>query len=215
MARSRNNGSDGDNTARIKVVYFEAENVSSDLTGVINAFANAVRNAPVQVIANQPPPPQIEGGRGVKVIDDSTPASETEEEVIEGTVKPSIRRRQTREKKAFAGRPDDSIDWNGDGTQFVPYFKDKNPQDTMKKYLVIAAWFKRHGGKESIDTNIIYNAYRRLNWQVLSDVAQPFHEGLKPRNGYFNTEKGSGNYAITTIGLQRVDDMANGNAGDN
>ena len=209
--RNRNNSNDGDNNARIKVVYFEAENVSSDLTGVINAFANAVRNAPVQVIANRPPP-QIENGRETVVVEDTPLASENEEEASNLPPTSTVRR-PPREKKSFQGKPDDSINWDGNGTPFLSYFKGKDPQETIKKYLVIAAWFKRYGGKDSIDTNIIYNAYRTLGWQVLSDVAQPFQDGSKPRNGYFTTDKGSGNYAITTIGLQRVDDLAKPNDG--
>lgn len=207
MARSRNNNNDGDNNARIKVVYFEAENVSSDLTSMIDAFANAIRSAPVQIIANPTTPAQIESRKAPRVIDEDNSVTEGQPEEVEVSAKAPTQRRQPRERKTFAGKPDDSLDWEGDGTPFVPYFKDKDPQDTIKKYLVIAAWFKRHGGKEGIDSNVIYNSYRRLGWQVLSDVAQPFREGAKPRNGYFASDRGSGMYNITKIGLQRVDDM--------
>ncbi len=215
MARSRNNGNDGENNARIKVVFFEAENVNSDLTGVINAFANAIRTAPIQVTPNSPPPPQIEGGRAVSANGDGQRIDDNEEEVIDAAEPIPVRKRQPREKKpVFQGKPDDTINWDGNGSPFVAYLKEKNPQGTMKKYLVIAAWFKRHGGKDSIDTNIMYNAYRTLGSQALSDVAQPFQDGVKPRNGYFSTVKGSGEYAITSIGLQRVDEMGGEKASD-
>lgn len=214
MPRNRNNNSDSDNNARIKVVYFEAENVNSDLTSVINAFVGAIRTAPVQIIPSQPPPPQLESGKATSAVSDGSSASDDGEEVVEAASSTPPRPRQAREKKSFQGKPDDSIDWNGNGTPFVAYFKEKNAVDTMKKYLVIATWFKRHGGKDSINTNIIYNAYRTLKAQVLADVGGPFQEGVKSRNGYFTTVKGSGEYAISAIGLQRVDDMTNAKAGD-
>lgn len=204
-----NNNRPGDNDAKIKLVYFEADNVSGDLAGLVNAFANAIRVAPVQIMPHQPSPPQLENRRALTTDNEgatSTPLTDSENYNTDDTAAPAVPKRQPRERKAYQGKPDDTISWDGDGTPFVSYFKQKNPQETIKKYLVIASWFKRHGGKDAIDSNIIYNAYRKLGWAALADIGQPFQDGAKSRNGYF-TSNGSGSYTITNIGLDRVDEL--------
>ena len=92
------------------------------------------------------------------------------------------------------------------------YISQKKPQDTMKKYLVIAAWFKRHGGQDAVNANLMYNAYLKLRWSLMDDMSQPLRSGTKSSLGYFIGE-GKGNYSITTYGLDAADKVGNEKAG--
>lgn len=207
MARNSNNARGGDNNARIKVVYFEAENVNSDLTGVINAFANAIRTAPVQVVPSPPPPAQIESRKGAAADGNgqmAMPLADGEDDTLEDAVTSAAPKRPAREHKSFKGTILDDINWDGNGTPFVDYIKQKNPQDTMKRYLVIAAWFKRHGGQDAVNSNLVYNAYRKMGWGTVADIGQPLREGARSKRGYFSVG-GKGNYAITNIGFDSAD----------
>jgi len=204
MPRNRNNSSDSDNNARLKVVYFEAENVSSDLTGMINAFAAAIRNAPVQVIAPQPPA-QIESRRTAPVSNGEEPSREEDQSSDPDTPvsAPSPKPVQP-PKKAFKGKILDDIAWDGNGTPFVEYVKQRSSQETTTKFLVIASWFKRFGGHEAVGSNLVYNGYRKLGWGALNDMTQPFRDGAKSERGYY-ISAGKGLYAITNIGLDAAD----------
>lgn len=209
MARMKNIGTDGDNNARIKVFYFEAENVSSDLASAITALANAIRPPAAPVVIHSPTPPQIETPKIPKNNNGQTVLfEEGESNTVEGTVPPSntpSAPRPNRERKPFQGKILDNIAWDGGGTPFVDYVKQKNPQNTMKRFLVIAAWFKKYGGQDNVSANLIFNAYRKMTWgTALADFSQPLRDGSKPKNGYFIGDK-KGNYSITNIGLDAAD----------
>ena len=116
---------DGDNNAEIKLVYFEAKNINSDLTGVINAFANAVRVAPVQVISQAPSPAQTEsrkaitngnGQTSMPLDDEGEVLTETNTPVVQASVAP---KRPAQERKPFKGTILNDINWDGGGTPFV------------------------------------------------------------------------------------------------
>ena len=179
----KNNGNDSDNNAEIKVFYFEAKNVNSDLSGTLAAFANAIRIAPVQTIPNQPPAAQIEGRRTAPTSNGQQELNleEDENNAADIPVAASTPKAETRERK---------------------------PEDTTKKFLVIASWFKRHGGHEKVNANLIYNGYRKLSWSALADMTQTLRDGAKSERGYYIGD-GKGFYAITNIGLDAAD-KANG-----
>ncbi len=205
MAR-KNNGNDSDNNAEIKVLYFEAKNVSSDLAGTLAAFANAIKIAPVQTIPTQPPASQIEnrrtgltgnGQQELNLEEDENSSSDT-------PIAASTPKAETRERKPFKGKIMDDIAWDGNGTPFIDYVKQRKPEDTTKKFLVIASWFKRHGGHEKVNANLIYNGYRKLSWSALADMTQTLRDGAKSERGYYIGD-GKGFYAITNIGLDAAD----------
>lgn len=206
MAR-RNTVNDGDNNARFKFVYLEAENISSDISGALTALASAIKNAPAQVIQQQQPQIQetrkaIANGNGQTTL----LLTDDEGEVVDAVVTSEPQKRPARERKSFKGEILDSIKWDGGGTSFESFMAQKNPQDTMKKYLVIVAWFKSHGEHESVNGNLIYNAYRKMGWGTVEDITKPLRNGSMSNRGYFRVD-GKGGYAITNIGMDIVDKM--------
>jgi len=58
--------------------------------------------------------------------------------------------------------------------------------------------------RKAITANLIYNAYRKMGWQVQADPSQPLRDGCKSERGYYRSET-RGHYAITGIGLDHAD----------
>ncbi|GAB4462123.1 MAG: hypothetical protein OHK0029_28390 [Armatimonadaceae bacterium] len=217
MARVNNNRSNDNNGAEIKVLYIEAKNINSDLSGVAQAIASAFRPSTPPQVSGNGAPRQVEG-KGAKDSDGQTSINFSDDsDVFDGevTAETPKKERAVRERKPFKGEIDDTISWDGDGVPFVDYVRQRNPQDTMKKYLVIATWFKRHGGHEAVDANLMYNAYRKMGWTGMKDMGQALRSGAKPDRGYFKRDihEGNGFYAITNIGMDAADKVGNDKLG--
>src|SRR5262249_49097341 len=128
MARSVNTRVADGNNAKIKVVYFEAENVSSDLTSAINAFANAIRAAPSHAVIEQRLPAQIEGEKAKRAQESQTEMEfgESEESHSSNGAALQIAPKQPRQRRPFKGMILDNINWDGNGQPFIDYVKHKN-----------------------------------------------------------------------------------------
>lgn len=197
----------GNSSAHIRMFYFEAENVSGDLAGAIAALAHAIKSQagtphPQPETALQdarrtpqlsPPPSSLD-----PTIAGSSAAIEMPDVIPTG--------KPPRERKRFKGEIVDDIDWAGGGNSLDDFMKMKDPPDTIGRFLVIATWFKRYGGYDTVTANLVYNAYRKLQWKEQTDMAQPLRDGTRHGRGYFRS-KGNGVYEVTNIGVDRVDKM--------
>jgi hypothetical protein len=78
----------------------------------------------------------------------------------------------------------------------------------LKRFLVIAAWFKEHRGLDAITPAHVYTAYRHLKWPLnVNDFAQPLRD-LKANKVMTSPERGT--YAINHLGLQEVAGLSSG-----
>jgi len=208
MPRAKSNGSDNENSAEYRVFYFEGKNTSSDLSGVLTALGNILKGNQPQIVQQPPRSGGSDVRRGAITSGNGQAALplDDEEEIIEEAVVTAPTDKAKVERKPFKGEILDTIPWDGEGTPFVPFVKSKSPEDAMKKCLVIATWFKRHGGHESVNANLIYNAYRKMGWTAVDDPGAPLRKGAQPKSGYFKS-LGKGQYSVTGIGTDVVDAM--------
>lgn len=216
MARNSNNrGNDDDRVSgKIRFIMLETEIYDGNLSEITQAIANAVRPATIiqQVLpAPQPPAALPATNPQIGQVDGNGTAQAAEQmngnEDVENLATPPKSKKSSdrgERKSTFKGKPDNTIEWEGNGTPFAAYMKQKNPEETSKKYMAIAAWFKLHCGREAIDGNIMWNAYRMMGLTPLGDITQPFRSTIE--SGYFD-QPSRGQYAITKIGLDIVDKM--------
>jgi hypothetical protein len=88
-------------------------------------------------------------------------------------------------------------------TSLASFAQKANPKSHLKRYLVVAAWFKEHRNIDAITSDHVYTCYRSLKWPLdINDFAQPLRD-LKARQYFTAPEKGS--YAINHLGLQQVE----------
>ena len=141
-------------SGKIRFIMLEADLEDGNLAEIAQAISNAVRPSIVQQIMPQTQVPKVIAG--AKVTSPNTTdgvGNEIDDEdnlVANNSTETSTPKKRTpRERSVFKGEILDNIDWDGGTSPFVEYMRAANPQDTTKKYLLIAAWFKRHAGQES------------------------------------------------------------------
>jgi hypothetical protein len=62
-------------------------------------------------------------------------------------------------------------------TSLASFAQKANPKSHLKRYLVVAAWFKEHRNVDAITSDHVYTCYRFLKWPLdISDFAQPLRD---------------------------------------
>lgn len=192
---------------KIRVVVFELEGSNETLQESLRTVASALgRSGNVvrgPVIAY--PPTHIENAPIPSIAENMTSAEEEEFDVIESEPKkvPAERTKRNRTVRTPAVL---ELDLTSGDPSFAAFVASKNPSTVRDKYLIIAAWLKEYRQVEPIGQEHIYTCFRAMGWGVQKDLGATFRTGK--RDGFFNsTGRGSGNYIINHIGLDRVRKM--------
>jgi len=90
---------------------------------------------------------------------------------------------------------------------FEKFVKEKgNPSAHIKRYLLIAYWFKTFRNLDAITPNHVFTCYKKVGWTTQArDFAQPLRD--LARNGS-NGDMKEGAFVINHIGEGIVDKMA-------
>jgi len=96
------------------------------------------------------------------------------------------------------------FDPNDGSPSFLEYVKTKNTSTQINKYLVIAAWFKKHGETEEIGPSHIYTCFQLMKWDAPDDMGQPFRN-MKKNDSYVDNGTKKNLWKITIVGLNEVD----------
>jgi len=174
---------------KIKIRFFEVELEGSDetlLESVRSATSLANRGAAPRPM-KQITAPAREGNGG------SGAGAPTEESVIvdeEATDSPPVEAPSSRTKKPRHYRAPNvlDLDLKSGPVPLESFFQSKQPGDTMKQYLVIAAWLKEHRNTSRVNVDHIYTCLKALGLGAQRDVAQPLRSG-KSLGYYGNSEE--------------------------
>lgn len=127
----------------------------------------------------------------VELVDDA----EATEETKSSATGPKEPRRYTQPR--FLS----DLDLDSGPVSFKTYAEEQNPKSDNRKYLVIAAWLKKHRGLEIISTDHIYTCNQKMSWKTQRDVGQPFRY-MKKRS-YFDPA-GRNKWKLTHVGLDQL-----------
>jgi hypothetical protein len=188
---------------KIKIRFFEVDLEGTDetLQEVIRTVTTIAGRAPTVLRTKALPSspksqellePLSEDGSNVVDLD------EIQEEIPMSSTKP-------KKKRSYANPQVVEIDLKSGDMPFANYCKSKNPSNTVKKYIVCAAWLKEFRGEDEISINHIYTCFRVMSWGVQRDMGQPFRSGKKL--GYFDNGSKNGLWKINHIGLDKADKM--------
>jgi len=84
---------------------------------------------------------------------------------------------------------------------FKAYAEQQAPKSDNRKYIVIAAWFKKHRDQDVVTTDHIFTCNQKMGWKTQKDVGQPFRYMRK--RSYFEAA-GRNPQKITHIGLDQL-----------
>ncbi len=93
------------------------------------------------------------------------------------------------------------LDLDSGDLPFKAFAEQQAPRSDNRKYLVIAAWLKKHRALDEISTDHVYTCNQKMNWKTQKDVGQPFRY-MKKRS-YFEAA-GRNQWRITHIGLDQL-----------
>jgi hypothetical protein len=114
--------------------------------------------------------------------------------------------RPQKERKYRAPKFLDDLDLDSEPS-LKAFVDEHNPQSDSAKYVVIAAWFKRHRTTDAVGADHVFTGYRKMRWNdPPRDVLQPFRD-LK-RENLFKSVK-TGLYEITQLGIDELERIKN------
>jgi hypothetical protein len=192
------------------VIHFKTSSSNKTLEENVRAIANTLTRAlapPTRVVTVQAPA-QIAGHNGngaaavTGVVDE--PADYID---VDADEKPA---KQARQRGARKPPPTPNIlnDLGLDDAEvtFKDFVQQKDISSQNKKYLVVAAWLRKYKGVNEITPDHIFTCFQYMNWKYPNDMGKPFRN-MKDTKSYFDNGEQPNHWAITIVGLNRVDQM--------
>lgn len=192
------------------VIHFKTRSSNKTLEENVRAIANTLTRAlapPVRVIT-VPAPAQISGANG-NGIAPTAEIVDTPEDYIDAA-EDSKAAKQPKAKGARKAPPTPNVlnDLGLDDAEvsFKDFVKQKDVSNQVRKYLVTAAWFRKFKGVNEITPDHIFTCFQYMDWKYPNDMGKPFRN-MKDTKSYFDNGEKPNHWAITIIGLNKVDQM--------
>jgi hypothetical protein len=190
---------------KFRFVEFELEGLNSTIEESIKSIVNSmnrVPNSPMRM-ATAKPALQIssavrESGNGHADVEPPLEElAEVEETPAQGTrsAQPKGQRHYTNPK--FLSE----VDLDSGAMAFKTFAEKQAPRSDNRKYLVIAAWFKKNRNLDVITPNHIYTCNQKMGWTTQKDVSQPFR--YMKKKSYFAVA-GRNQWQLTHVGLDQL-----------
>lgn len=178
MARGSGNAPRGNGSSKIRFIMLEADLSDGDLTQVTQAITNALRpTSIVHRFVSSAAQSLGDGAPAENVITEE--ASNTPETALEHDVTSVQTQRPTPRgpRKYPSPKVLSDVDLVSGGMPFEEFAQKKNPTETSKKFLTVAAWFKTYRDLDSVTTDHVYTCYRKMGWGTgIKDFGQPFRD---------------------------------------
>jgi hypothetical protein len=191
------------------VIHFKTKSSNKTLEENVRAIANTLTRAlapPTRVIT-VPAPSQIGGGNGAaptaEAVDEANDYIDVDAEDSKPTKQP--RAKATRKVPPTPNVLNELGLDEGEVT-LKDFVKQKDTSNQTRKYLVVAAWFKKYKGVNEITPDHIFTCFQYLDWKYPNDMGKPFRS-MKDTKSYFDNGEKPNHWAITIIGLNKVDQM--------
>jgi len=126
-------------------------------------------------------------------LEEETAEEQTAEEQAAGPARPRAPRKYT--VPTFLSE----LDLDSGDMPFKTFAEQQAPKSDNRKYIVIAAWFKKYRDIDAITSDHIYTGNQKMGWKTQKDVGQPFRYMYKKKS-YFEAA-GRNQWRITHIGL--------------
>lgn len=200
----------GGGPARIRLVILEAEAPDGDLSQITLAVQNALRSPDgagstrraITTIA-QKGPPANDRPAGDEAED--VEMSEADEAPSEGEASSASSPRVSQPRRPPKTPAVIDVDLMT-GVSFESFAREKNPSSDLKRFLVVAAWFKDHRQLSSITADHVYTCYRAVKWSTnITDFGQPLRN-LKHRQ-LMGAGENKGEYSINHLGIAEVEKL--------
>jgi flagellar biosynthesis regulator FlbT len=193
-------------SGRVRFIMLEADIADGNISEIAQAISGAIRPAPVTQRIVQPAQALIEGA-SVRVPKEAELSQHVvQEQFLDEEAVIATPKRTTPSKNRKYPVPQVlDLDLTSGDVPWEAFAKQKNPTETSKKFLVVAAWLKEHRGIDSITADHVYTSFKMAGWGTgLKDFGEPFRK-LKAQ-GWVGSSK-PGTFEINHVGLNVVSKM--------
>lgn len=191
---------------KFRFVEFELEGSNSTIEDSIKSIVSSMNRAPIGPVRTVPPNKQTlqisspTGNENGQVEDLPMDESQTEDadeprEESRGEGTPGKPRKYTVPKFLK------DLDLDSGTVSFKKFADEQKPESDNRKYIVIAAWLKKHRNLDVITPDHIYTCNQKMAWKTQRDVGQPFRQMKK--KSYFDAA-GRNLWSITHVGLDQL-----------
>jgi hypothetical protein len=204
-----------DDKGKVKFKIIEGRTIEFELDGFNSTIEESIKNIVTSLgrnnYATAPGRPALLQGRPPAAIPaadsspviDQEPITEQDQPEDEGAVPEaangSASPRATQARKYTKPKFLTDIDLEGGDVSFKDFSSSKDLSSDNQKYMVIAAWFKKHHNLETISTAHFYTVFDSLSWPCQKDFTQPLRY-LKKKNYFENPS--TGEWKITLKGIK-------------
>jgi hypothetical protein len=209
MARS-DRSPDDKGKVKFRFVEFELEGLNSTIEESIKNIVHSMSRSstiPTRVLPAKPAIPAAlphAGGEGHENLDPEQEGALEPETAEEGT-EASAPSRPKNPRRYTAPKFLSDLDLDSGDMPFKAFVEQQAPKSDTRKYIVIAAWLKKHRATDTISTDHIYTCNQKMGWKTQKDVGQPFRDMKK--KSYFDPV-GRNQWKITHIGLDLLNTVS-------
>lgn len=190
-------------TSKIRFIMVEAEIADGDIGQITQAIQNALKTS-------SPVSTQRLAGTSVKAVarEAEIDADEDVEDAEAVEIETPVRAPKPKAQRAAKPAPNVlDLDMTSD-VSLASYVQGASPKSNIKRYLLIAAWFKEHRSVDAVTADHIYTGFRTLKWSVnIPDFSQTLRD-LKAAK--YMTAPERGHYAINHLGIAEVETLLKG-----
>lgn len=199
-----------DDGGRIRLVVFELEGSNETLQESMRTIASALQPRP-PAHARLPVSPANGGNRKSHNFGAAQPALDYDAIDVESEPETKHESRKSSNKARVYPTPKIiELDLESSDVPFKAFWKQKNPIEQSKRYLVIAAWLHLYRSIDDVTDDHIYTCYRTMGLNVPKDVSGPLRK--MKQAGWFGSGKSKGSFAINHVGLGEVNKIGSGSA---
>lgn len=190
---------------KFRVIEFELEGTDASLQESLKNLAVALGRGSAMPPARQikaPTTRQVESNGDLDPESEAEDAEVVDEEEAAAPARSSAPRKPAR-VKTYSIIPD--LRFDDVNPTLKEFATQKSPSGDLKKYLVIAYWFKYHKKHPNLTPEHFYTAYKEMKWAVPRNPAQPVRELRSNRDQRLGKGTEPGTSVINQIGENDVD----------
>lgn len=188
----------------------DADLNDGDLSDLMGAITNALRPTAAisarsverTALKSSTKPAAVEDPFTLEVTDNEDEVEEVDNVDSDATLSST---KPSRSRKGEPRQPEymKDLDMTGEGMSFVEYAKQHTARKHARRFLIACAWFKEYGNKPEVSIDMVFTAYRHVNWPLgkMKDWDSVFR-ALRKQSAVTRVKPGY--YEITAPGLGRL-----------
>lgn len=202
-------------TVKVRIIDFEMSGSDQSLQESLQTIAAAFSRTgqTVQISRRLP-------SSGSSALDNSVGAESADESQLnadDGVIeneKPAptpAKRSSSGSRKPPALKIVHDVSFTSSSPTLKEFYEDKNPGSVvLLNYLVVAYWYKHHGGIEELTADHFHTAFRHVGFPTPKDARQPMRDLKNSRNGKMMGGTAPHTAIISHLGENAVDALNKG-----